>query len=251
MLCDSEMSRTEQLLKRYSSFWDAVPNTAFTRKMSLRTQITATFVALCASSVISVKFSRLEETNVDHFRVLGQMTREISIRYFSGYRCIAVITENSSVDKEGNISDFIPRNIGSYYMTKLAENSSITEMALKALDEKCLGLIIQVSDPVQMILTVTKLSRRSLTRANRRFLFLPPATLAANTGRQYSLAVDELLRMKEIDLFPDLVLARFQTLKRIELVTQKFISEATYKEQVILDIWTERFVLLQYSGYFH
>lgn len=219
--------------------------------MSLRTPITATFVALCASSIISVNFPRLEGSNVDNFRVLGQMTREISLRYFSGFRCIAIITENYSVDNEGNISDFIPGNIGSYYIyiTKLAENYSNTEITLRALDEKCLGLIIQVSDPVQMILTVTKLSRRSLTRANRRFLFLPPATLATNTARQYSLAVDDMLRRREMDFFPDLVVARFQTRKRIELVTQKFISEATYKEQVILDVWTERFVLVQYSDY--
>jgi hypothetical protein len=179
------------------------------------------------------------------------MTREISIRYFSGFRCIAVITENNSVDDEGNISDFIPGNIGSYYIhiTKLAENYSITEITLRALDEKCHGLIIQVSDPVQVMLTVIKLSRISLTRTNRRFLFVPPGTLATNTNRQYSLAVDDMLKRREMDFFPDLVMARFETRKRIELVTQKFISEDTYKEQVILDVWTERFVLVQCSNY--
>jgi hypothetical protein len=179
------------------------------------------------------------------------MTREISIRYFSGFRCIAVITENYSSDNGGNISDFIPGIITSYYMyTKLADNYSATEqITLRALDEKCLGLIIQVSDPVQMILTVTKLSKRSVTRANRRFLFLPPATLATNTHRKYSLAVDNMLRRREMDFFPDLVMARFQARKRIELVTHQFITQTTYKERVILDIWTERFVLEQSSNY--
>lgn len=219
--------------------------------MSIRTLITATFVVLCASSIISVNFPHLEESNVDNFRVLGQMTREISLRYFSGFRCVAVITENYSVDNEGNISDFIPGNIGSYYIyvTKLAKDYNSTELTLTALNEKCLGLIIQVSDPVQIILTVTKLSRRSLTRANRRFLFLPPTTLTNNMDRQYSLAVDDMLKRREMDFFPDLVVARFQTRKRIELVTQKFITKATYKEQVILDVWTERFVFVQYSDY--
>jgi hypothetical protein len=173
------------------------------------------------------------------------MTREISIRYFSGFRCIAVITENCSSDKEGNISDFIPGTVASYYtFTKnVAQNYSATEMiTLRALDEKCLGLIIQVSDPVQMIIKVTELSKRSVTRANRRFLFLPPATLTTNTHRQYSLAVDNMLRRREMSFFPDLVMARFQARKSIELVTHKFITETTYKEQVILDIWTQRFV---------
>jgi hypothetical protein len=179
------------------------------------------------------------------------MTSEISIRYFSGFRCIAVITQNSSIDDEGNISDFIPGNIGSYYIyiTKLAENYSIAEITLRALDEKCLGLIIQVSDPVQVMLTVTKLSRRSLTRAERRFLFLPPASLATNTNRQYSQAVDDMLKRREMDFFPELVMARFKTRKKIELVTQKFVSEATNKEQVILDVWTERFVFVLCSNY--
>jgi hypothetical protein len=220
--------------------------------MVFRTPITAIFIASCASSIISVSFPRLEDANVDNFRVLGQMTREIAIRYFSGFRCIAVITENYSVDNEANILDFIPGNIGSYYIyiKKPKGNYSITEkITLRALDEKCLGLIIQVSDPVQTILTVNKLSARSLTRANRRFLFLPPAALATNTHRQYSSAVNDMLRMREIDFFPDLVMARFQTHKRIELVTQKFIGKITYKEQVTLDIWTERFVQVQCSNY--
>jgi hypothetical protein len=178
------------------------------------------------------------------------MTREISIRYFSGFRCIAVITENCSSDSGGNISDFIPGIIASYYVNtkKLAENYSATEeITLRALDDKCLGLIIQVSDPVQMILTITKLSIRSVTRANRRFLFLPPATLATNTHRKYSLAVDNMLSRREMDFFPDLVMARFQPRKRIELVTHQFITKTKYKEQVVLDIWTERFVLMQSS----
>jgi hypothetical protein len=170
------------------------------------------------------------------------MASEISMRYFSGYRCIAVIT-----DEVGNISDFIPGNVASYYIyaEKSARNyNNVEEITLGALDEKCLGLIIQVSDPIQIIITVNKLSRRSVTRANRRFLFLPPATLAATTNRQYFQAVDDVLKIKEIDFLPDLVMARFRTSNSIELVTHKFVTEATYKERVILDIWTQRFVLL-------
>lgn len=178
------------------------------------------------------------------------MTLEIVTRYFSSFRCVIVVTEKFSANNEGTTANIIAGNIVIYYIyiNKQAENYIITDkIMLKGLDEKCLGIIIQVSDPVQMVSTVTGLSRRSQARANRRILFLPPDTTSADMHMQYSLSVDDVLMMREMDFFPDLVMARYQTRERIELVTQKFIGETTYKEQVILDVWTERFV--QRSNY--
>ena len=213
--------------------------------MLLRTIITSVFVVICASAIIAVNCIRLEGPNDDIFRIMGKMTREIAMRYFSSFRCTIVIAESRSVGNEENVGDSIPGNIGSYkiYIDKEAELYNITEMLmLVAVEEKCLGIIIQVSDPVLMISTVSDLSRKSQTRANRRLLFLSPSSPSAAIRRQFSQAVVDLLKMREMDFFPDLVVARFETRDRIALVTHKFTGKTTYKEQETVDIWTKRFV---------
>lgn len=177
--------------------------------------------------------------------MLGQMTREIVTRYFSSFRCVIFVTDKFSVNNKGTTVNIIAENIGIYYtnINKEAEHGRITDkIILEGLDKKCLGIIIQVSDPVQMVLTVTELSRRSMARANRRILFLPPDAPSPDMQMQYSRSVDDVLMMKEMDFFPDLVMARYQTGDRLELVSQRFTGETTYKEQIILDVWTERFV---------
>jgi hypothetical protein len=215
--------------------------------MLFSTVVIAACIVLYASSVISVNFLRLEDSTGYNFIMLKQMTLDIAIQYFSSLRCVIVVADTFSANDEGTTANIIAGNIGSYYtyINRQAENDETAEkIMLKGLDEKCLGIIIQVSDPVRMISTITELSRRSIARANRRILFLPPDTPSAGTHAQYSLSVDDVLRMREMDFFPDLVMARYQTQERIELVTQQFTGETTYKEQVVLDIWTERFVLV-------
>jgi hypothetical protein len=156
-----------------------------------------------------------------------------------------VVAENHSVNNEENVADSIPGNIGSYkiYIDTRAEMCNITEkLMLVAMDEKCLGIIVQVADPVLMVSAVSKLSKRSQTPANRRLLFLPPDSPSAAIRTQYSRAVDDVLKMREMNFFPDLVIARFQAPERIELVTHKFTGGSTYKEKETMDIWTKRFV---------
>ena len=218
--------------------------------MLLRTTITSVYVVICASTIIAVNCVRLEGSNDDICRIMGKMTREIAMRYFSSFRCSVLVAESRSVGNEENVGDSIPGNIGSYkiYINKEAETYNITEkLMLVAMEEKCLGIIIQVSDPVLMVSAISELSRKSETRANRRLLFLPPSSPSAAIRRQFSQAVVDLLKMREMDFFPDLVIARFQTRNRIELVTHKFTGKTTYKEQETVDIWTKRFV--QYSNY--
>ena len=218
--------------------------------MLLRTIITSVFVVICASAVIGVNRIRLERSNDDISRIMGKMTREIAVRYFSSFRCTIVVAESRSEGNEENVGDYIPGNIGSYkiYINKEAEMHNITEkLMLVAMEENCLGIIIQVSDPILMVSAVSELSRKSQTCANRRLLFLPPRSPSAAIRRQFSQAVVDLLKMREMDFFPDLVIARFQTRNRIELVTHKFTGKTTYKEQETVDIWTKRFV--QFSNY--
>lgn len=196
-------------------------------------------------TIIAVNCIRLDGSNDDIFRIMGKMTREIALRYFSSFRCTIVVAESCSVSNEENVWDSIPGDIGSYkiYINKEAGMQNITEkLMLVAMEEKCLGIIIQVSDPVLMVSAVTELSRKSQTRANRRVLFLPPSSTSAAIRRQFSQAVVDLLKMREMDFFPDLVIARFQTRDRIELVTHKFTGKTTYKEQETVDVWTKRFV---------
>jgi hypothetical protein len=181
---------------------------------------------------------------------MGKMTREIATQYFSSFRCTVVVAESLSVGNEENVGDSVPGNIGSYkiYINKESQMCNITDkLMLVAMEEKCLGIIIQVSDPVLMFSAVSELLRKSQTRANRRLLFLPPSFPSAAIRRQFSQAVVDLLKMREMDFFPDLVIARFQTRDRIELMTHKFTGKTTYKEQETVDIWTKRFV--QCSNY--
>ena len=213
--------------------------------MLLRTTITSVFVVICASAIIVVNCIRLTGPNDDIFQITGKMTREIAMRYFSNFHCIAVVAESRSAGNEENVGDSIPGTIGSYRVciNKSEEMYNITEkLMLVAMEDKCLGIIIQVSDPVLMVSAVSELSRMSQTRANRRLLLLPPSSPSAAIRRQFSRAVADLLKMREMDFFPDLVIARFQTRDRIELMTHKFTGKTTYKEQETVDVWTRRFV---------
>ncbi|KAJ4429094.1 hypothetical protein ANN_26095 [Periplaneta americana] len=185
--------------------------------------------------------------------MMSHMAREISLKYFSNFRCVLLVTEKSH-----NTEDYIAASIDGYRLD-IEDEQLVDNIILKALDEKCHGLIFQVSDPVAMVQAVTRLSRRSLARANRRFFFIPvdvPTTeVKKDRHAKYSRAVDQVLAMREMNFFPDLVMARFEAQNasspaRIELVTHRFVGETSYKDQVVLDIWTERFVFHGLAQFF-
>ncbi|PSN43557.1 hypothetical protein C0J52_03708 [Blattella germanica] len=134
---------------------------------------------------------------------LSQMTKEIVSRYFSTSRCILVVIEEPS-DGE-TVEDSIPGSLQRFnvhFREEMIEYKLVEDIMLKALDDKCLGYIFMVSDPVQIVISMKTMYRKTKQRANGKFLFLPK-------GSGFDSAIDDVLQMKEMDFFPDLVMAKF------------------------------------------
>jgi hypothetical protein len=83
--------------------------------------------------------------------------------------------------------------------TKVFDNTMV-----KLLDNGCLSFIIQVNNPNLMVEYFYRSSRRSASRSNRRYLYLPP--FGNYDSKTYD--VPQMFKMKEMAVMPDLVVAK-------------------------------------------
>ncbi|XP_069668915.1 glutamate receptor ionotropic, delta-2-like [Periplaneta americana] len=150
--------------------------------------------------------------DVDSERInesIGHMTRNIVTKYFAQDYCVGVITENGEILKY--TSSIIPISLLTVYevpeMVKEEgrtrnETKRFEEIMIQLLNQGCLSFIIQVTDSKNIIQYFYKLSRRSTTRSNRRYLYLP---FCKNAEIQNPDA-RRIFEMKEMHVMPDLVL---------------------------------------------
>ena len=197
------------------------------------------------SKVSFVQQSREDKLNI----ALGKMAHQIVLEYFSKFRCILIIMEGSSGARL--IENSFPTEIQRYSVHTDQQNSNYTlveDMMLKALDDKCLGYIFMVSDPMQIVLSFTRMCKKSDQRVNRKLLFLPTNRETDSSESEEFSSPEDVLNMNEMDFFPDLVIARFANAynivdsSRIELVTHAFSGKVTARKPMILDIWVQRLV---------
>jgi hypothetical protein len=145
--------------------------------------------------------------------IIGNMTRHIVEKYFSHGHCVGVITE------DGHLPRYILTAAPTVAVTvstvpKMADNEEFkiyqeeTKMfdniMVKLLNQGCLSFIIQVNTPELLVEYFYRSSRRSESRANKRYLFLP------SLGSFETLSYDAtcIFRMKEMDVMPDVAVAK-------------------------------------------
>jgi hypothetical protein len=147
---------------------------------------------------------------------IGNMTRHIVERYFSHAHCVGLIVQDFQ-------DDHLLRHILTAAPTVVAVVSTIPKMAddeefeifqektkifdniiVEQLNQGCLSFIIQVNTPELLVEYFYRSSRRSKSRSNKRYLFLPPLgrheTLSYNATRIFS--------MKEMEVMPDVAVAK-------------------------------------------
>jgi hypothetical protein len=144
---------------------------------------------------------------------IGSMTRHIVERYFSQDHCVGIIVQD----------DRLLRHILTAAPTVVAVVSTVPKMAdgeefeifqeetkmfdniiVDQLNQGCLSFIIQVSNPELLVEYFYRSSRRSVSRSNKRYLFLPPLG-GYETLSYYS---TRIFRMKEMDIMPDVAVAK-------------------------------------------
>jgi hypothetical protein len=144
---------------------------------------------------------------------IGYLTRHIVEKYFSDSYCVGIVVENGQILK--HILTFTPtvavavstkpRTIDSDESETTQEETEVFDTTLvKLLDQGCSSFIIQVNNPHLLVEYFYKTSRKSVSRSNKRYVYLPsvlrPQTL--------SYSVPGIFRMKEMAVMPDLVVAK-------------------------------------------
>lgn len=141
---------------------------------------------------------------------IGYMTRSIVEKYFSHSYCVGFVVENGQILK--HILTVIPTVVvtvstvpimldGEEFETTQEETKVFDKIIVKLLDQGCLSFIIQVTNPNLLVEYFYRSSRKSVSRSNKRYLYLPPF----HSSEIASYDVPGIFRMKEMTVMPDLV----------------------------------------------
>jgi len=170
---------------------------------------------------------------------LGKMSGEIAQTYFRNYHCIAVITELPN-SNPAEIFDHIPVNIvptihihysrdaeGTPELSALSGSTTeaqmcFEELILFTLNQRCMGYIIQASDLEFMVDVFNRLTRKSLQRINRQYVYLPMLTgISISSLEKWDKSIRNIFPLRSLDFMPDLVVAKYETQWNITEDTSK------------------------------
>jgi hypothetical protein len=144
---------------------------------------------------------------------IGSMTRNIVEKYFSHDHCVGIIVEDnhlpryilpaaptvlvvvSTVPKMADIEEFEI----SQEETKIFDN-----IIVEQLNQGCSSFVIQVKSPELLVEYLYRSSRRSTSRSNKRYLFVPPVDSVETPSYEAS----RIFRMKEVEAIPDIAVAK-------------------------------------------
>jgi len=144
---------------------------------------------------------------------IGSMTRHIVERYFAQGLCVGVIVERGPLLRyiltaTPTITvavSTVPQMADNEEFENLQDETKVFDnIMVKLLDQGCLSFIIQVNNPKLIVEYFYRSSRRSGSRSNKRYLYLPPF------GRYETATYDvsRIFGMKEMAVMPDLVIAK-------------------------------------------
>ncbi|PSN35957.1 Ionotropic receptor 41a2 [Blattella germanica] len=152
--------------------------------------------------------------------LIGELVNEIILKYFINYRCIAFITETDQ-----DILYYVPSGIEIFHIriedelgvienleendtldsAKVSEGTKIFErLLIQTLDAGCQGFIVQVRNFRSIVYSLSRATRRCVTRYDRRYVFLP-------LNSEYD--VNGIFSMKEMLSMPNLIIAKFSNNK--------------------------------------
>lgn len=144
---------------------------------------------------------------------IGSMTRHIVESYFAQDLCVGVIVERGHlliyiVTTTPTVTvavSTVPQMADSEESETLQkETKAFDNIMVKLLDQGCSSFIIQVNNPKRMVEYFYRSSRKSTSRSNKRYLYLPPFAGYDTANHD----VPRIFGMKEMDVMPDLVIAK-------------------------------------------
>jgi hypothetical protein len=175
----------------------------------MNAKLVALWIGLSYAVEISGSFSA---RNIERFEVsIESMTRQIVETYFSHDHCVGIIVQH----------DHLLRHILTVVPTVLVLVSTVPKMAdseefqivqeqtkifdkiiVEQLNQGCLSFIIQVNSPELLVEYLYRSARRSKSRTNKRYLFLPPL----ENFESYD--ATRIFRMKEMAAMPNVAVAK-------------------------------------------
>jgi hypothetical protein len=147
---------------------------------------------------------------------IGSMTRHILETYFSQGLCVGVIVEHGHLLRYILTAtptiivavSTVPQMADSEEFELFQEETKVFDnIMVKLLDQGCLSFIIQVNNPKLVVEYFYRSSRRSASRSNKRYLYLP----SFESYDTVTYKVPRIFGMKEMTIMPDLVIAKLVT----------------------------------------
>ena len=166
----------------------------------------------------------LQVSNVENVEdSIGSLTRYIVERDFAQGLCVGVIVERghllryilTATPTVTVAVSTVPQMADSEEFENCQEETKVFDnIMVKLLDQGCLSFVIQVNNPKLIVEYFYRSSRRSASRSNKRYLYLPPF------GRYDTATYDvsRIFGMKEMAVMPDLVIAKL--VKNNEMVNE-------------------------------
>jgi hypothetical protein len=168
---------------------------------------------------------------------IGYMTRHIVEKYFSHNYCVGIIIENGQILKYiPTVTptvivaiSAVPKTVESEEFETTQEQTEVfDETLIKLLDQGCLSFIMQVTNPKLFVEYFYRSSRKTESRSNKRYLYLPPL----QSSETLSYDVPGIFMMNEMAVMPDLVVAKL--IRKDETCSNKTVvpdSDGKYQGQ--------------------
>jgi hypothetical protein len=151
------------------------------------------------------------------------MTRHIVERYFAHAHCVGIIVQDDHLLRHiltaaptvVTVVSTVPKMADGEEFEIFQEDSKIFDnIIVEQLNQGCLSFIIQVNTPELLVEYFYRSSRRSISRSNKRYLFLPPL----ESYETLSYDATRIFRMKEMDVMPDVAVAKL--IRKFETVNE-------------------------------
>jgi hypothetical protein len=171
---------------------------------------------------------------------VGHMTKHIVESHFAHSYCVGIIVEYGQLLRYILTTTAIvlvtvstvPQMMDSEeFETIQEETKAFDKIMVTLLDQGCSSFIIQVTNPELLVKYFYRSSRRSGSRSNKRYLYLPP--LESFESKNYD--ASHIFKMKEMAVMPDLVvvkLVRKDELKQETCSSKNAAADADGMEQI-------------------
>nr|ALA15330.1 ionotropic receptor 6 [Locusta migratoria] len=157
--------------------------------------------------------------------LIRELGSRILSKEFGSYKCVAALSDVP--EAVAYFTQWFPTTV---LISLVSGDVSAEDLLVSALDADCQGFLVRCRDAAAGVDAILKASKFAMRRVNRRLLVLP-------TAQSPHINITAIFDLRNIDLVPEIVVARPSGDNSFDLVTLKLTGEDTWRDELLVAQW--------------